>query len=121
MLLADYAIQDAITGKHSLMGIFQQFHFPADAPKIVANFVIFFLVENSRGVKYVNIKIKNTPVDFDLGSDNPTPTDNLTVVGVIQGLEITSPGKYPIVVSVGDEIISDGEHEIEVVSITREQ
>ena len=120
-ITADYVIQDKNNDKYSLLGIFENFNMPADKDAITPTFSIFFKAEGTKGTELVEIRIYNPDktllTSIDLTTDEPTQNDSLTVSALIDDIEMTQVGDYPVSILINGNVVQPAQNQVLTVKL----
>ena len=109
LLICDTVITDAMTGKKSLIGIFNSIAV-AKFPHIIPQMNIFASLSNLEGEVEVKLKLiaGNEDVVFELPAKVPfkTPLDAPELFFNLQNFKVNSPGTYELQLIAKDEILA---------------
>lgn len=109
LLVCDTVITDAMTGKKTLVGIFNSIAAPK-FPHVIPQMFVFASLTNLEGETEVKIKLiaGNNDVLFELPAKVPfkTPLDTPELFFNLQNFPIKSPGTFELQLLAKDEIIA---------------
>jgi hypothetical protein len=111
LLLADYLIRDALTGKFSVLGLFHTIHSRA-FPFTHQNLVVYGVVTEIHGTVPLTFRLVRSADDAVLYEAQPLtvtaadPTEAVELIDRVPAVVFPAPGEYRLEATTGGEVVA---------------